>query len=237
MARDAQQMATYLRRGQVDWITETAGTGMLLAQRAGARPLLLTERNGVSHYHSMLLVRGDAGIATLADLRGRSIAFERNTSTSGYLVPAAMLLDAGLRLEPLLSPKDKPSPEAVGYLFAGSETNVATWVHKRLVDAGVVSNVDWDDAGRLPESFRSDMRVLRRTADIPRALEMVRGNLDPLVRARLHEVLLQAASDPAARPALLSFFGTTRFLPLDGKAQRALERIGAGGRRVREALE
>jgi phosphonate transport system substrate-binding protein len=30
MAKDAQQMGSYLRRGRVDWVTETAGTGMML---------------------------------------------------------------------------------------------------------------------------------------------------------------------------------------------------------------
>src|SRR5690349_2926934 len=51
MARDAQQMASYLRRNRVDWVTETASTAVQLQQRAAARPLLLTERNGVSRYH------------------------------------------------------------------------------------------------------------------------------------------------------------------------------------------
>lgn len=237
MARDAQQMSRYLRRGQVDWFTETAGTATLLQQRAGARLLVLTERNGVSHYHSMILVRRNSGIGSLADLRGRRIAFERTTSTSGYLVPAAALLAAGLPLEGLLSPRDKAPPRAVGYLFAGSETNVATWVHKGLADAGAVSNLDWDDAGRLPEAFRTDMRVIHRTADIPRAVEMVRGSLEEKVAQRLRAVLLQAASDPAAEPALRQFFGTTRFLPVDAAAQAALARLGAGSSRVREALE
>ena len=62
MARDAQQMTSYLRRGRVDWVTETAGTGMQLQKRAGARPLLLTERGGVSRYHSVFFVRKDSGI-------------------------------------------------------------------------------------------------------------------------------------------------------------------------------
>ena len=42
MARDTQQMTSYLRRGRVDWVTETSGTGMQLQRRAGAKPLLLT---------------------------------------------------------------------------------------------------------------------------------------------------------------------------------------------------
>ncbi|MET0282019.1 MAG: phosphate/phosphite/phosphonate ABC transporter substrate-binding protein [Steroidobacteraceae bacterium] len=236
MAHDPQQMSSYLRRGQVDWFTETTSTATFLQQRAGAQPLLWTERNGVSWYETLILVRRDSGIDSVAQLRSRRIAFQRTTSTSGYVVPAATLLDAGLPLEILLSPKDRPSPDAVGYLFAGSELNVVTWVHKRLADAGAISSVEWDD-GRLPASFRADMRVLLRTAPFPRGLEMVRGNLDARVRQRLREVLLQAADDPAAAPALRSFFGTTRFLALDDAARRSLEHIAASGRRVRETLE
>src|SRR5690606_6562831 len=56
MAKDPQQMASYLRRGRVDWVTETSGTGMALEQRSGARPLLLTERNGVRTYESLFFV-------------------------------------------------------------------------------------------------------------------------------------------------------------------------------------
>lgn len=237
MARDAQQMSRYLRRGQVDWFTETSGMAMLLQQRVGARVLALTERDGVTSYHSMILVRRNSGIGSLADLRGRRIAFERTTSTSGYLVPAAALLDAGLPLEGLLSPRDRAPPRAVGYLFAGSETNVATWVHKGLADAGAVSNLHWQDADRLPESFRADMRVIHRTADIPRAVEMVRGSLDEKVAQRLRTVLLKAASDPQAEAALRQFFGTTRFLPVDAAAHAALKRLGAGSQHVLEALE
>ena len=172
MARDAQQMTSYLRRGRVDWVTETAGTGMQLQQRAGARPLLLTERGGVSRYHGVFFVRRDSGLERLSDLEGRTIAFQNTASTSAYFAPATALLDAGQRLEILLSPMDRPSADAVGYVFARSELNIAAWVHKRLVDAGVVSNLDWDDVRRMPPAFRRDFRVIHETQDFPRALEM-----------------------------------------------------------------
>ena len=41
MARDAQQITSYLRRGQVDWVTETAGTAMLMQLRGVGRQLAL----------------------------------------------------------------------------------------------------------------------------------------------------------------------------------------------------
>ncbi len=237
MARDAQQMTSYLRRGRVDWVTETAGTGMQLQQRAGARPLLLTERGGVSRYHGVFFVRRDSGLERLSDLEGRTIAFQNTASTSAYFAPATALLDAGQRLEILLSPMDRPSADAVGYVFARSELNIAAWVHKRLVDAGVVSNLDWDVVRRMPPAFRRDFRVIHETQDFPRALEMVRGDLDPKIEARLREVLLEAAQDPAASEALSVFFRTTRFLPVDPASQQALDDLRRGGARVREQLE
>ncbi|MEO6104479.1 MAG: phosphate/phosphite/phosphonate ABC transporter substrate-binding protein [Pseudoxanthomonas sp.] len=237
MARDAQQMTSYLRRGRVDWVTETAGTAMQLQKRAGAKPLVLTERGGVSRYHSVFFVRKDSGIDTLADLQGRSIAFQSTASTSAYIVPVATLLDHGLSLEILLSPKDRPSADSVGYVFARSELNIAAWVHKHLVDAGVFSSLDWEDARRMPSGFRQDMKILYQTPEYPRALEMVRGNLDPKVEARLREVLLQAADDPDAREAMTLFFRTTRFLPVDPASQQGLDRLRDGIAHVREQVE
>ena len=237
MARDTQQMTSYLRRGRVDWVTETSGTGMQLQKRAGAKPLLLTERGGVSRYHSVFFARKDSGINSLADLKGRSIAFQSTGSTSAYIVPASVLLDEGLQLEILLSPMDRPTPDLVGYVFARSELNIAAWVHKRLVDAGVLSSLDWDDARRLPPAFRQDLKIIHETPDYPRALEMVRGDLDPKVEARLREVLLQAADDPAASEAMNLFFRTTRFMPVDEDSRSGLDRLREGATRVREHVE
>ena len=237
MARDVQQMTSYLRRGRVDWATETAGTAMRLQERARARPLLLTERGGVDRYRGVFFVRRDSGLEKLADLTGRTVAFQNTASTSAYFAPAVELLDAGQRLEILLSPMDRPALDSVGYVFARSEMNVATWVHKGLVDAGVVSNLDWEDIRRMPPAFRGDFRIIHETPDYPRALEMVRGDMDPKVEARLREVLLQAANDPDAREALQLFFRTTRFMPVDSVSQQALDHLRQGVLRVREQVE
>ena len=127
MARDAQQMTSYLRRGRVDWVTETAGTGMQLQKRAGAKPLLLTERGGVSRYHSVFFVRKDSGIDTLADLQGHSIAFQSTASTSAYIVPAATL--AGPGTEPgNTALADGPADAGIG----GLRVRALRTQHRRL---------------------------------------------------------------------------------------------------------
>jgi phosphonate transport system substrate-binding protein len=237
MARDPQQMAVYLRSGRVDWVTETAGTAMQLQRRGGARPLLLTERNGVSRYRTLFFARRGGDVHALKDLLGRSVAFQSTSSTSAYLVPAITLLQSGLTPELMLSPRDTVDRDKVGYLFARSELNISTWVAKGIVDAGALSNLDWEDDRRMPASFRDQLQVIHQTPDYPRALEMVRADLPTAVETRLREVLLEAAGDPEGRQALRRFFGTTRFIELDAPTRRALEQMAAGAARVRDVLE
>ncbi|MGY1457394.1 MULTISPECIES: phosphate/phosphite/phosphonate ABC transporter substrate-binding protein [unclassified Luteimonas] len=237
MARDAKQMESYLRRGRVDWVTETSAGAMALEARAHARPLLLTERSGVEAYHTVFIARRDSGINSLSDLRGRSIAFQNPSSTSAYFVPAMELIALDLPMEILLSPFDRPVAGSVGYLFARSEFNISTWVHKGLVDAGAFSNLDWESMLRMPESYRRDLVAFHATDEYPRGLEMVRGDLSPAVVERLREVLAGAANDPAASEALQRFFGTTRFLPIDGDTRRSLDALSSGVARVASVLE
>jgi phosphonate transport system substrate-binding protein len=237
MARDLQQMASYLRRGQVDWINETAGNAALLERREVARSFLVTEREGATRYHSVFFVRRDSPVRTLQDLAGRSVAFQNPYSTSAYYLPASKLLDEGMKLEVLLSPMDKPGTGAVGYVFARTELNITTWVHKRLVDAGVFSNLDWANPQRMPPLFAQDFRIVAMTEDVPRALMLTRNGIDPKVQARLREVLMEASTDPDAGEVLRRFIGTSRFVPVSPEDRRALDKLGAGVFRVRTEVE
>lgn len=237
MARDLQQMSSYLRRGQVDWINETAGNAGLLERRGVATSFLVTEREGATRYHSVFFVRRDSPVRTLADFAGRSVGFQNPYSTSAYYLPAAELLDHGMKLEVLLSPMDKPAADAVGYLFARTELNITTWVHKRLVDVGVLSNLDWANPQRMPPSFAQDFRIVATTWDVPRALMLTRKGMDPKVEARLREVLMEASTDPDAGEVLRRFIGTSRFVPITDGDRHALDRLGAGVARVRTEVE
>ena len=237
MAKDLSQMASYLRRGRVDWINETAGNAAELERRGVAESFLITERDGATRYHSLFFVRSDSPVRTLADLLGRSVAFQSPLSTSAYFLPASSLLAEGLALEPLLSPMDKPDADAVGYVFARTELNVSTWVHKGLVDAGVLSNLDWGNPGRLPPAFARDFRVIAKTDDVPRALILSRTSLEPKVQARLREVLIEAAEDPDAGEILRRFISTSRFLPISEQDRASLNRLGDAVKRVRSEVE
>lgn len=237
MARDPQQMRSYLRRGQVDWVTETAGMAVELSRRAAARPLLATERDGVSHYHTVFFTRGDSTLGGIADLAGHTLALQRQSSTSAYLAPAVALIRAGLPMEPMLSLQDRPPAGSVGYLFAQSERNIATWVRVGLVDAGAYSNLDWDELDPALQQGDEALRIIHRTPPFPRAVELIRADLAPAVADRLREVLIQAAADPDAKVALGRFFNTTGFQRIDDRTRRLLTQLGDGAARVKAELE
>src|SRR5262249_48664418 len=56
-------------------------------------------------YYSTLVTRADTGITKISDIKGKeaslSIAYADPTSTSGFLAPSKMLLDAGIDLATL----------------------------------------------------------------------------------------------------------------------------------------
>ncbi|MGB0133399.1 phosphate/phosphite/phosphonate ABC transporter substrate-binding protein [Dokdonella sp.] len=237
MARDALQMASYLRRGRVDWVSETAGGAVLLQRRAGAETFLLSDRNGIRRYHTIYFARRDNDVKSLDDLQGHRIAFQNPTSTSAYFIPAMELLERGMNLEILGSPFDPPVPDSVGYVFARTERNIATWVHKELVDVGAVSNLDWTNPRKIPEFFRSDFVVLRESPEVPRGVEIVRKTLDPAVRARLREVLIGMADDPEAVGLLEQYHQSMRFFDLDERDRDDMERLRIGVNKVSAGIE
>jgi phosphonate transport system substrate-binding protein len=237
MARDAQQMVSYLRQGKVDWISETSGAALGFEERARAEIFLRSRRGGLFDYHSVFFARRDSGISTLDDLSGRAMGLQHPMSTSAYLVPAAILLDRNMPLAIQSSPLERPPADFVGYAFARSEGNLVTWVQKGLVDAAAFSNQDWDELNVNEPALAADLIVFHESREFPRAIELVRAGLDPVIKQRLREVLLGAHDDPAAIEALRAYSRTERFDEVDAATWAALAELRAGVRRVREEIE
>ena len=224
MAKNNRQMISYLKRGKIDWVTETVFSAVEFEDRAGAEMILLKHKIGVPTYHTVFFTRKDSGIRSLEDLKGRVITFEDRGSSTGFFIPVAMLLEAGLELVELESPRDRVSGDQVGYVFAKAEINMSTWVHKGLVDAGAYSNLDWEKEDHNPTSFREGMNVFLQGPSYPRAIELVRKNLRPEVKQRLKSVLLAAHEDSEARAALKAYQKTTRFDEIDADVKAGIAR-------------
>lgn len=237
MAKNNRQMRNYLKRRKVDWVTETVFSAIEFEEKASAEMILLKHKKGVPNYHTIFFTRKDSGIESLEDLKGKVITFEDRGSSSGFFIPVALLLDAGLELVELDSPRDRVSGDQVGYVFAKAEINMSTWVHKGLVDAGAYSNLDWDKEDHNPTSFREGMQIFHRSGKYPRAIELVRKDLRPEIKQRLISVLLAANQDPKARKALKAYQKTTQFDEIDDTVKADINRARGVMTSVEEGLD
>jgi phosphonate transport system substrate-binding protein len=95
--------------------------------------------DGSANYLAMMYVRSDSGIHSLADMRGRSLAWADPNSTSGFLVPRSELREAGINIDTYFSRTG----------FAGGHEQAIVAVLNRQYDAGVT-------AGLHPRQFPPD---------------------------------------------------------------------------------
>ena len=133
---DSQSMAEAMRQGDVDLYFDSPLVATRIARMAGAIPILRRWKNGEATYSSVIVVPANSAIASLEDLRGRVVGFQEPDSTSGYMLPVAMLQQAGLPLRHLHRESERPQEDTVGYLFTGDDRNTVLWLVRGTIDAG-----------------------------------------------------------------------------------------------------
>lgn len=237
MARNNQQMIQFLRQGKVDWVTETLFSALIFNEKVGAAFLVRKWKKGVPDYHSIFFSRKDSGIRSLSDLKGKTLALEDPGSTTAFFLPIMALLQHNLDVFALDAiRKPVPHDKKVAYVFSHQEINTSTWVHKGLVSAGAYSNLDWEKEDHNPSAFREDMQIFYKTPSYPRAIELVRQDLDPAIVARLKQILLHIHEDPAAKQILHAYQKTSRFDEISPEMHNELERSKQSLKQMQQRL-
>lgn len=179
-----------LASGEID----AAMFGELAARRAelegGIEPLVAAvgAHPDLATYRSAFITRIDSGIHDLGGLRGKRLGLVDNQSTSGYIVPRAMLREAGI------DPDHDLEIVKLGN-------------HRAVVEAVIAGEVD---AGAQHENYTKPpsldrgpdyarLRFLARSRPIPYGPLVIRTSLDQPTRDRLAQAMLQVhEADPEA---------------------------------------
>ena len=204
----ADEMARRLQRGEIDVYIDSPFIVAEIARRTGARPFLRRWKKGYAEYQSLFVTRRDSGLRTLDDLRGRVIALDEPFSTSGYLLPKAMLLAQGYRLIEVDDAGDQVPPDTIGYVFSMDDVNTMFWIDRGKVVAGVTSPESFE---KFNSKHQGRYVVFERSMHVPRQVVAHRAGLDPAVVAVLEQLLIGMEADEAGRVALRAFQKTTRF--------------------------
>lgn len=194
IAKSVDEMARHLTDGTVDVYIDSPFPVLGARARSGAKVILQRWwRGSRKQYWSVFITRPDSGVSNLLQLRGRVIAFESETSTSGFLLPAAHLAKQGLTIRGVGSAEADVAAHEIGYIFSGDEENSMALVLGGVVPVGAISNEDYDE---LPPAYEAKVRVLEPTESTPRQLVAVRPDLDrALVEGIRRSLLARAESE------------------------------------------
>jgi phosphonate transport system substrate-binding protein len=130
-------------------------------EAAPDRTRALAMRDTDRGWRSLIVARSDAGLRSLADLRGRSVGFGDADSPQAHILPVHALRAAGF----------DPARDCVASRLdrdlgkhgdtGGAELAQLARVRAREIDACVVSSVTWDAVARLGE--RAELVALWRS--------------------------------------------------------------------------
>jgi phosphonate transport system substrate-binding protein len=163
----------------------------------GVRLLARTRgKEGTDFYHSMIVVHKDAGINSLGELKGRSIAFTDPKSTSGYFLPVIGLKKAGIELADF---------REVHYVTRHANSLLA--VYHRHLDAGAISSTALN---KVNIDFEQ-LKPIWRSAPIYRGPWVTRQDLPDEIFYRLQTALFKISVGPDAE-RIFQDLGTKGFV-------------------------
>lgn len=153
-------------------------------------PLAMPWVKGALTYRGIIFVRKDSDIHSIEDLRGRTFAFGDVTSTTGYLLPRAMLEKAGIFA-------------TLKWRNAGNANMVVKAVENRAADAGAAYDNVFEVAYREEPEKAKLMRVIAQTEAIPNGIYVCRADLPAEQVKKLQKAFLKMNTDPVGKEAML----------------------------------
>jgi phosphonate transport system substrate-binding protein len=133
-------------------------------------------------YTSVILARANSGIKTLKDLKGKRLSFVSKSSTSGYLVPTAALLNQGL----------DPERDFTTVSFAGSHDISIKALVSGKVDAAATNKEAYLESQKSQKINPQQYRVIWESDPIPTSPIVISRKLPPQLIEDLKKFLLNA---------------------------------------------
>lgn len=207
VAPDQDTMIKWLKDGTVDLFFSSPYSAMLMNDQAGAPIILRCWKSGVAEYKSLILVRKDSGIQSLADLKGHVIAFDAPFSTTAYMLPLAYIIQDGLKPTQVDGADAGVPSDEVGYVFAQGQDNVTAWLVTGKVSAGAFSD---QDIKEVPADVMDQLTVLVETETLPRYLALARPGMDQAQLEAIKALLVGLDQTPEG-PDILKSLKTAKF--------------------------
>ena len=159
----------------------------------------VTKKTGQSSYKSVIITRKDSGIATTADLKGRTFAFVDPTSASGHLFPKAGLMQSGY----------EPDTYFRRVIFSGSHDASILAVANKKVEAAAVADRILASAIAKGQVKADEIQVVWSSNPIPESPMVWRKDLDPTLKENIAKAMANIKDLPWGDQGVLNGFQPT----------------------------
>ena len=154
-----------------------------------------------------------ADIKQLSDLKGKTLSFGSESSTSGHLMPRSFLLAA----------KIDPDTDLKRIAFSGAHDATVAAVAGGKVDAGALNMSVWEKLVTEKKVDPSVVRVFYTTPGYYDYNWSVRSDMDAALRKKLSDAFLTLDPKNPQDKAILDLQRATKFIPTKAENYGAIE--------------
>jgi phosphonate transport system substrate-binding protein len=205
-----------IEQGQIDMAFVCTSAYVIGQREFGMEVLAAPQVEGETVYHSLLIVPADSPADEMADLRGKTFAFTDPWSNTGRMYPTAVVKNLG----------ETPETFFGQVLFTYSHDDAIRAVASGVADGAAVDSLVYQFALAREPDLARQTKVIHRSIPFGIPPVVTSPHLRPQVRAKLQEILLQMADDPAGQPALRAL-DVDRFVLIEDSAYNSVRELEA----------
>lgn len=187
-ATDYAGVVEAMRKKRVDIAWFGPLSYYLAEMEAGAEAFAVGIREGSDSptYKSLFVAPCDSGIKSIADLKGKSVAFVNPASTSGGLMPTYMVKQATGMM---------PEQYFGKFTYSGSHDAAELAVKNKTVDAAADNDITYTKMLEKGLITKESNCIIAESTPLPGSPLVYRGDLDKKLKAEIKDVILNAHKD------------------------------------------
>ncbi|MEY2800469.1 MAG: hypothetical protein RL513_53 [Pseudomonadota bacterium] len=180
--------------------------------RSGGKAIPLVQREEDAQFRSVFITT-EAGIKSLADLKGKTLSFGSQSSTSGHLMPRSFLNAAGI----------DPDKDLRRVAYSGAHDATVAAVASGKVDAGALNISVWEKLVADKKVDASKVRVFHTTPPYYDYNWTVHADMPAAQRERLTKAFLDLSKATPEGREILELQRATRFVPTQASNYKGIE--------------
>lgn len=186
---DYSSMIEAMRHGRLELGYFGPLSYVMAAQKSDIEAFAAREKKGNKTYQAVVIANKKSGVQSMADIKGKNMAYGDPASTSSHLIPKSMLKNEGLE-------HGKDYKEH----FLGAHDAVAVTVQSGRADAGGLSRPIFESLLKKGIIDAEKVTVLGYSSPFPQYPWALRSNLDDDLKKKIKDAFHGLQKDDVLKP-------------------------------------